>query len=158
MQCWRQGRPQAASPQLLEARQYPGNTPAVPRSFGKLQGRVWGPRGDSSPIVKPILCAIVINSWPSSANRNHLRLLSNQFWAAKSHLTIGEKMRSGARFFAYKWARFWRQNEAPPRRIPYYFLRFRRCPNVPGFARLCPRMRGQADPDPSLFLPRRTSG
>ena len=32
-------------------RQYPGSTPAIPRSFGKLRGRVWGPRGEKFPYI-----------------------------------------------------------------------------------------------------------
>ena len=35
----------------FERRQYPGSTPAIPRSFGKLRGRVWGPRGEKFPYI-----------------------------------------------------------------------------------------------------------
>ena len=28
-----------------------GNIPAIPRSFGKLRGRVWGPRGEKFPYI-----------------------------------------------------------------------------------------------------------
>ena len=41
----------------FERRQYPGSTPAIPRSFGKLRGRVWGPRGEKFAYSKPSIWA-----------------------------------------------------------------------------------------------------
>ena len=119
MQCWRQGRPQAASPQLLEARQCPGSTPAVPRSFGKLQGRVWGPKGEKFGYSKPSIWA------PFARTGGHQHsigeyffnyfLIFNNFLSPFfqiSRVSLGIFLGSRGAILPQWQTNFWRQNEA----------------------------------------------
>ena len=73
----------------FERRQYPGSTPAIPRSFGKLRGRVWGPRGEKFPYIyygsARHLCGLLSISTPQGNKFPYI-----YYGSGRADLTTGE--------------------------------------------------------------------
>ena len=66
-----------------------GNIPAIPRSFGKLRGRVWGPRGEKFPYIyygsARHLCGLLSISTPQGNKFPYI-----YYGSGRADLTTGE--------------------------------------------------------------------
>ena len=101
---------------------------------------------------------------PSNQNRillkrrPHQNLIDDEIWTPWATFSTKSFF---CDFIPNQKHRFGSKKRCPPRRLPNGKHRFCRCPALPGLARFCPVLPGlaiQADPDPSLFLTRRSSG
>ena len=135
----------------FECRQYPGSTPAIPRSFGKLRGRVWGPRGEKFPYIyygsarhlygllsistpqgnkfpyiyygsgRPDLTTGEASFWGPGAQKRPLRRRDS---GAKTRPSHGNSLNKTMDLRTRGFCECWRRNELPPR--PYIHARIPR--------------------------------